>query len=146
MKPQKPRVPYRSRLDRLRDKIDSLLAEHAACVEQRLEREGRVVLDKLCAAAKLPKIVRHALAWTYTSRWYAGEFAASEEGRTNDAGRDVALLYLHFAPAAIAETNVERREYAEQRCARHLGACAGHLFRAREIAADTPEQDETEAA
>jgi hypothetical protein len=146
----RPKAPRISRQKRLELKIAGLQAEvsqHVRCLGRfrapaetadpvLCEKWANDALGKIVAALKLPPYVRRALGWKITTAFVRPD--AFPSNAEHLAAHDCAEMAVYRAQQA-ATTNVAERERYERMLAGNLGACAGHLFRAREIDAETGE-------
>ncbi len=114
--------------------VDDLWADHEACVRQRLEAEDTKALDKLAKVLQMPRHMRIALNWAYTRAM----IGAGDLGRTRsalamwkayDAARSWYLIKWYVIKDAQPVGGLG--QYLD-RLAQLDGACAGHLFAAKE--------------
>jgi hypothetical protein len=128
-----PRKPHFSRTERLYEKIENLWRDVNACLEQGLERDAGRGLDKIVATLKLPRFVREALGWAIVKK-HVGDHEKTRSAEQSQIAYNQAYMVVHRSVEA-SDTNQTRREEAERKIARHLGSCAGRLFRAKELSA-----------
>lgn len=112
-------------------KINELLAEIDACVEQKLEKRHARVIEVLCKFTGQPEFVKEALAWGYT-RTMIGSLASTEEAKARESAYVRARWLILAGRNATEATAIYDYSNYRKQVFKYAGECAGYLFAAKE--------------